>query len=92
MLAIKSYGIVEDRLLPLGGRLIPVSYYLEAGATVSAVVLDELGRLVRVLAAAQAQGAGPHTLDVPTAGLAAGLYTVRLVHDGAATYRKLVVE
>jgi hypothetical protein len=74
------------------GSPVTVSYYLEATATVSADVLDEVGRPVRVLASAQAQGAGPHTLDVPTAGLAAGLYTVRLVHDGAATYRKLVVE
>lgn len=69
-----------------------MSYYLGATATVSADVLDEVGRPVRVLASAQAQGVGPHTLDVPTAGLAAGLYTGRLMHDGAATYRKLVVE
>ncbi|MBH8567329.1 T9SS type A sorting domain-containing protein [Microvirga sp. STS02] len=76
----------------VAGSPVTVSYYLEAAATVSADVRDELGRPVRVLANGQAQGAGPHTLDVPTAGLAAGLYTVRLVHDGAATYRKLVVE
>ncbi|GAB3858051.1 hypothetical protein GCM10028822_32730 [Hymenobacter terrigena] len=76
----------------VAGGSVTVSYYLEAGATVSADVLDELGRPVRALASAQAQGAGPHTLDVPIAGLAAGLYTVRLVHDGAATFRKLVVE
>ena len=76
----------------VAGGPVTVSYYLEVGTMVSADVLDGLGRPVRVLAAGQAQGAGPHTLDVATAGLAAGLYTVRLVHDGAATYRKLVVE
>jgi hypothetical protein len=76
----------------VAGGQVTVSYYLEATATVSAEVLDALGRPVRVLASAEVQGAGPHTLTVPTAGLAAGLYTVRLLHDGAATYRKLVVE
>jgi hypothetical protein len=76
----------------VAGGPVTVSYYLEVSATVSADVLDGLGRPVWVLAEGQAQGTGPHTLDVPTAGLAAGLYTVRLVHNGAATYRKLVVE
>ena len=75
-----------------GGQLTTLSYYLKASTTISADVLDALGRPVRALAAAQVQGAGPHTLAVPTLGLAAGLYTVRLVHDGATAYRKLVVE
>lgn len=65
---------------------------LPGNAPVSADVLDEVGRPVQVLAAEQAQGVGPHTLYVTTAGLAAGLYTVRLTHDGAPTYRKLMVE
>jgi hypothetical protein len=75
-----------------GGQLATLSYYLKASAMVSADVLDALGRPVRALSSVQVQGAGPHTLTVPTASLAAGLYTVRLVHDGATAYRKLVVE
>ena len=74
-----------------GGQRTTLSYYLTAGTTISADVLDALGRPVRA-AAAQVQGAGPHALDVPTVGLATGLYTVRLVHDGARAYRKLLVE
>jgi hypothetical protein len=75
-----------------GGQLTTLSYYLKSSTTVSADVLDALGRPVRTLTSAQVQDAGPHTLDVPTAGLAAGLYTMRLVHDGAMAYRKMVVE
>ncbi|WBA44227.1 hypothetical protein [Hymenobacter canadensis] len=59
---------------------------------VSADVIDALGRPLRALAAAQVQGAGLHTLAVPTVGLLAGLHTVRLLHDGATAYRKLLVE
>jgi hypothetical protein len=33
-----------------------------------------------------------HELALKAQGLAVGLYTVRLVHEGAAEYRKLVVE
>ncbi|GAB3721177.1 hypothetical protein GCM10027594_01480 [Hymenobacter agri] len=74
------------------GGTATVSYFLKVGATVSADVLDGVGRTVRMLTAGQVQGVGSHALAVPTLGLSAGLYTVRLVHDGATEYRKLAVE
>ena len=73
------------------GRAVTLSYFLPTATTVSAELLDALGRPVLTLAAGQPQPAGPHTLDVPTQGLAAGLYTVRVLGAGAPAYRKLVV-
>jgi hypothetical protein len=45
---------------------------------------------VATVTSGERQAAGPHTLAVPA--LPAGLYLVRLPHDGVAEYRKLVVE
>ncbi|MGI4873084.1 MAG: T9SS type A sorting domain-containing protein [Janthinobacterium lividum] len=67
-----------------------LSYYLPTTATVSAQVFDALGRQVVAITGEQLQAAGPHTLPVPA--LRAGLYTVRVLHEGVAAYRKLVVE
>ena len=67
-----------------------VSYFLPTASPVQAAVFDAVGRRVATLTAGQAQGAGPHTLDVPA--LAPGLYVVRLTHTSGATFRKLVVE
>jgi hypothetical protein len=67
-----------------------LSYYLVAAAQVQAAVFDALGRRVVTLTDGEQQAAGPHTLRVPA--LRAGLYTVRLRQNGAAEYRKLVVE
>ena len=72
------------------GAPVTVSYYLPT-TTISAEVLDMLGRPVVTMAHELEQVAGPHTFDVPTQGLAAGLYTVRLIHNGATEFRKLVV-
>ena len=74
------------------GAPVTVSYYLPTTTTISAEVLDMLGRPVVTLAHELEQAAGPHTFDVPTQGLAAGLYTVRLIHNGATEYSKLVVD
>ena len=73
------------------GRPVTLSYFLPTATTVRAELLDALGRPVLTLAAGQPQAAGPHTLDVSTQGLAAGLYTVRVLATGAPVYRKLVV-
>ena len=73
------------------GRPVTLSYFLPTAVPVRAELLDVLGRPVLALAAGQLQPAGPHTLDVPTQGLAAGLYTVRVLAAGAPTYRKLMV-
>ena len=70
---------------------VTLSYYLPHATTVCADVLDLLGRPVLTLAHELALGTGPHTFDVPTQGLAAGIYTVRLLHNGAAEFHKLVV-
>lgn len=67
-----------------------LSYYLPTAARISAEVTDALGRPVATVTSGERQAAGPHTLTVPT--LPAGLYLVRLVHDGITEYRKLVVE
>ena len=73
------------------GRPVTLSYFLPTATPVRAELLDALGRPVLTLATGQLQPAGPHTLDVPTQGLAAGLYTGRLCGAGAPVYRKLVV-
>lgn len=67
-----------------------LSYYLPATARISADVSDLLGRRVATLATDERQGAGANTLAVPA--LPAGVYTVRLVYEGIAEYRRLVVE
>ena len=67
-----------------------LSYYLPAATSISAEVFDEVGRSVVTLAQEQRQAAGPQTLAVPA--LPAGLYTVRLLHDGVSEFRKLAVE
>jgi hypothetical protein len=74
-----------------GGAPATLSYYLPATASVSSEVVDEVGRSVLTLARDEQQGAGPHTLTIPTQTLQAGIYTIRLRHNGASEYRKLVV-
>ena len=67
-----------------------LSYYLPTAGAVQAEVFDAVGRRVVRLTKDERQGAGSHTLAVPA--LVPGLYTVRLLYDGAAVYRKLTVE
>lgn len=73
------------------GQSVTLSYYLAEGQHVRADLHDALGRSVAPVARTQYQPAGPHVLAVPTAGLTPGLYTVRLVADGVATFRKVVI-
>ncbi len=72
------------------GAPVTLSCDSPTAATMRAEVLDELGRPVAALA--QVLAAGPRALVLPIQGLAAGLYTVRLVRNGAAVYRKLLEE
>ena len=58
----------------------------------SAELLDAVGRPVLTLTRDEHQNTGPHTLSVPAQSLAAGLYTIRLLHNGAAVFRKPVPE
>ncbi|MGI4865993.1 MAG: T9SS type A sorting domain-containing protein [Janthinobacterium lividum] len=67
-----------------------LSYYLPTAAGISADVSDMLGRRVATVTTNEHQAVGPHTLAVPA--LPAGLYLVRLLHNGVAEYRKLLVE
>ncbi|QIX61391.1 T9SS type A sorting domain-containing protein [Hymenobacter sp. BT18] len=77
---------------PANGPL-SVSYFLPVPAQVTLDVLDGVGRPVHQLAADSRQAAGPHTVQISpqVARLPAGIYTVRLVQNGVATYRRLVV-
>ena len=91
LVAQKSFPVDVFPNPSTAGAPVTVSYYLPHGTTISADVLDMLGRPVITLANELKQEAGPHTFEVPTQGLAAGLYTMRLHHSGATEFRKLVV-
>jgi hypothetical protein len=65
-------------------------YRLPAAATVSAEVVDAVGRHVATMTTGTTQPAGAHTLAVPP--LQPGLYMVHLRYDGKSAYRQLVVE
>ena len=68
-----------------------VSFELGAPTPVEASVYDVLGRRVATLAEG-AHAAGPHALDVETAGWAPGVYTVRVrAGEAVATQRLTVV-
>jgi hypothetical protein len=83
---------------PLGLTVFPnptaltatLSYFLPTAARVSAEVFDAVGHRVATIIQGELQPGGPHTLAVPA--LQTGLYTVRLLHDGTAEYRKLLVD
>lgn len=61
-------------------------------ATVSLGVYDALGRCVATPLPAQTHPAGSFTAAVPTAALAPGLYTLRLIIDGSVLTRSLSVQ
>lgn len=66
-------------------------YTLPVAATTGATVLDLTGRPVATVPAT-VQAAGPHTLALPTAPLAAGLYMVKLTAGTQSQQVKLMVE
>jgi hypothetical protein len=65
-----------------------LSYFLPRRASVQVSVLDAVGRVVGEIEA-HSQQAGPQVVQLPA--MPAGLYTVRVVHEGTVTYRKWVV-
>ncbi|WP_426491293.1 T9SS type A sorting domain-containing protein [Hymenobacter sp. 102] len=69
-----------------------LSYYLPTAASVTAEVLDLAGRTVTVLTSRQRQSAGPQTLPVPTSTLPAGVYLVRVQHEGNTSVLRLLVQ
>ncbi|SHI88281.1 Por secretion system C-terminal sorting domain-containing protein [Hymenobacter daecheongensis DSM 21074] len=68
-----------------------VSYQLPAPAPVTVTVTNLLGATVRTLPAAR-QSAGPHSLQVPIADLANGVYLLRLTTGEQTQTRRLVVQ
>ena len=92
-------GTASARTLHAGLSVVPnptagqatVQYTLPTAAPVSATVVDALGRPVRAVSAGP-QAAGLHTLALPTAALAAGCYSVRLLAGSQSQTVKLVVE
>jgi GH24 family phage-related lysozyme (muramidase) len=67
-------------------------FNLAKAATVSLAVYDAMGRRVANVLPSQARAAGQFTVEVNTAKLAPGLYTCRLLVDGVALARQLVVQ
>jgi hypothetical protein len=67
-----------------------LSYSLASKAVVSVNVIDILGRPVVHLVNEQEQDIGLHTVKVPA--LKPGLYTIKLLRNEVAVYRKLLVE
>ncbi len=75
-----SVGLAEEAAAAAGFRLAPnpahgpVRVELPAGAPATVHLLDGVGRVVRIVPA----GAGAPAVEVPLAGLAPGLYVVRV--------------
>jgi hypothetical protein len=67
-----------------------LTYQLPAAATVSAEVVDAVGRPVATILPGATQAMGSHTLTVPA--LQPGLYLVHLRCNGKSAYCQLVVE
>lgn len=72
--------------------LTRLPYTLQKAATVSLAVYDNLGRRVAQVLDGQCQSAGQFAPELNAARLAPGLYTCRLVVDGAALTRQLSVQ
>ncbi len=72
--------------------LAHLPYNLQKSAVVSLGVYDALGRRAAAVLDGQTQPAGEHSANINTAGLAPGLYTCRLVVDGAVLTRQLSVQ
>ena len=73
------------------GTTSRVRFELDQPASVRLAVYDLLGREVARLADGP-MGAGTHEATVSAAGLASGVYLVRLVADGAATTARITVQ
>ncbi|AMR29270.1 hypothetical protein A0257_20660 [Hymenobacter psoromatis] len=76
---------------PAAGQ-VSVPYSLQKPAVVSLAVYDALGRRAASVFENQARPAGDYSADFSTTSLAPGLYTYRLVVDGAVLSRQLSVQ
>jgi hypothetical protein len=70
---------------------VTVSYFLKNQGIVTAEVLDALGRQVLQWSGGEMQAPGSHSYEISTQDLNAGMYTIRILNNGAVTFRKLVV-
>ena len=71
-------------------RAVAVPFRLSAPADLEVAVFDALGRRVAVVASGSF-GAGPHRVEVETAGWAPGVYVVRLTSGDRVESQRLVV-
>ncbi len=76
---------------PAAGQ-VSVPYSLQKAAVVSLALYDALGRRATAVFENQARPAGDYRADFSTASLAPGLYTCRLVVDGAVLSHQLSVQ
>lgn len=76
---------------PAGSGVVTVSYFLKEQAPVRLEVLDALGREIKVVTDEEKQVAGTHAFQLESSDLQPGIYTIRLINKGQASYRKLIV-
>lgn len=88
---LPSHSRLRDVYPNPAGQQTRVTFDLALHAMVSLEVYDILGRQVLSEVDGEWLNAGAHDITMPTSGLSAGLYLVRLVVDGAAEHRPLVV-
>ncbi|MCI0693000.1 DUF3604 domain-containing protein [candidate division KSB1 bacterium] len=67
-----------------------ISYYLSRGGKVEVILYNAVGQRLRWLLQ-DVRSAGWHTLQLPSSGLANGIYFIRLEAAGRAMTRKIVV-
>ena len=75
---------------PSAGRPVAVRYALPEAGAVRLSVVDVLGREVAVVAEGE-RSAGEHAVTTPSAGLAPGVYVLRLQAGARSATRKLTV-
>ena len=68
-----------------------VSFQLERAGPITVSLFDATGRLVRTVLRDKAYPAGPQQVPVPLAGVAPGLYVVRLESNEGTRSEKLVI-
>ena len=84
-------GVVMESVGPNPARsFVTVRYRLGRACAVRLVVLDALGRAVRVVEPGGRE-AGPHAVRLDVSGLAAGAYVVRLEAGGEAVSQRVAI-
>ncbi|MBC6697767.1 T9SS type A sorting domain-containing protein [Hymenobacter sp. BT190] len=76
---------------PVAAGVVTIGFSLPDAAAVSVLLTDAQGRVVRQPAQSRRYSGGTHTLELPTTGLAAGLYLVKLQTPDFTQTQKLVL-